>query len=165
MLGFPGVASIAWEVICANRGCRGKHGGDLLQNHTSPLRRGSTQSPLAETQPGLCSWPWAKSGYSPELIFRACILNKGLSESKPFGFAVLSFLKANNYGFFPFSIWTVLFPHNKYAVPACRWWMEQTSCREDVAGGSRELEVGRKYLKYFLSHTCMSLVNETSTEF
>lgn len=139
--------------------------GDLLQSHTAPLCRGSRQSPLAETQPDLCSWPWPKSGYSHELVFRVCILNKELSESKPFGVAVFSFLKANNDFFFPLSIWAMLFPPKKYAVPACSWWMEQTSRREDIAGGSGELEVGRKRLKE-TPHTCLSLlIHETSIEF
>lgn len=62
MLGFPGVASIAWEVICENGGWRGKRGG-ISSRATQLLCAG-----------GAGKAPWLKhsqtyaAGHDPNLV-------------------------------------------------------------------------------------------------
>lgn len=62
MLGFPGVAGIAWEVICENGGCRGKRGG-ISSRATQLLCAG-----------GAGKAPWLKhsqtyaAGHDPNLV-------------------------------------------------------------------------------------------------
>lgn len=76
MLGFPGVASSALETVCETRDRCGKCGG-ISRSSAHLLCVGwAGKAPPAETQPGLCSWPWTRPGYSHELILRARILNR-----------------------------------------------------------------------------------------
>lgn len=123
--------------------------GDLRQRCTLSVCRVSRQRPPAETQPGLGSWPRTEPNYSHELIFRACILNKELNESKPFAFAVFSFLRAKDDGLFFFFLLAskqcYFHPKTLLFQPTADEWSgqnEASPCRGGrEAGGGKETPV------------------------